>query len=142
MKELVTSFVIQGNPVGKGRAKSTKSGHHYTPEKTRNYEETLGYIALQSMLGQQPTTKACRIEVAVYCSIPASTSAKKREKMLAGFIRPTKKPDTDNCLKAIKDACNRIVYADDSQVVEDEVRKFYSEQARTEIAICTWSEVE
>lgn len=142
MMQLVTSFIIPGEPVGKGRARSTRSGHHYTPEKTRNYEETLGYIALQSMLGQQPTTKACRIEITVFCGVPASTSNKKRELMLAGFVRPTKKPDVDNCQKAILDACNRIVYADDKQVVEAEVVKLYATVASIRVYVYTWSEVE
>jgi len=142
MTELVAYFVVEGNPVGKGRARSTRSGLHYTPEKTRNYEDTVGYIALQSMHGKQPTKKACRIEVTVYCAVPASTSNVKRDYMIAGFIRPTKKPDTDNVLKIIKDACNRIVYADDKQIVEDEIRKFYSNDARTEVNIVTWSDVE
>jgi len=142
MKELVTSFVVPGNPVGKGRARSTKSGHHYTPGKTVNYEETVGYIALQSMMGRQATIKACRIEVDVYQAIPKSASKTIKELMCNGQIRPTIKPDTDNCLKSIKDACNRIVYADDKQVVEDEIRKYYSPVARTQVYIYTWSEVQ
>lgn len=141
MIELVTSFVIPGEPVGKGRARSTKTGHHYTPEKTKNYEDTVGYIALQSMMGTPAISKACRVVVNVYCSVPESASKKKRELMLSGAIRPTKTPDTDNILKSVKDAMNRIVYSDDKYVVEDEIKKFYSENPRTEVAVITWSEV-
>lgn len=35
------------------------------------------------------------------------------------------KPDADNLVKAVKDALNRRLYADDAQVVEMLVRKFY-----------------
>jgi Holliday junction resolvase RusA-like endonuclease len=142
MIEPVTSFIIPGEPVGKGRARSTRTGHHYTPEKTRNYEETVGYIALQSMQGSPPTRKACRIEIYVHCAIPKSASKKMAEKMLNGTIRPTKKPDTDNVLKIVKDACNRIVYEDDCQVVEDEVKKFYTKIPDVGVYVNTWSEVE
>ena len=139
MKELFVSFYIPGEPVGKGRARSTASGHHYTPEKTRQYEEAVGYIALQAMAGKQPLVQACRIELVVLCGIPKSASKSARQEMMAGNVRPTKKPDTDNCLKAVKDAINRIVYVDDSLVVEDEVKKFYSDTPGTTAYIYTWS---
>jgi Holliday junction resolvase RusA-like endonuclease len=138
MKQLFVSFFIPGEPVGKGRARSTMSGHHYTPEKTRQYEETVGYIALQAMAGKQPLAEACRIELVVLCGIPKSASILVHKKMLEGVIRPTKKPDTDNALKCVKDAINRIVYTDDCLVVEDEVKKFYSDTPGTTAYIYTW----
>ena len=37
---------------------------------------------------------------------------------ITGAVRPTSRPDVDNYVKAILDAINTIVVADDSQVVE------------------------
>ena len=45
-------------------------------------------------------------------------------------MRPTKKPDLDNCLKAITDALNGFAYKDDSQIVSIAVSKFYSDDPR------------
>lgn len=38
--------------------------------------------------------------------------------MLAGEIRPTKKPDMDNVVKIIADSLNNLAYYDDTQIVE------------------------
>jgi Holliday junction resolvase RusA-like endonuclease len=50
--------------------------------------------------------------------IPASWSKRKAADAITGHIRPTSRPDVDNYLKAILDAINSIVIADDAQVVE------------------------
>ena len=64
-----------------------------------------------------------------------STSKKKRQQMLAGLIRPTKKPDLDNVIKSILDALNKVAYHDDTQIVSLSVEKFYSDSPRVEVAI-------
>jgi hypothetical protein len=45
---------------------------------------------------------------------------------ITGHIRPTSRPDVDNYLKAILDAINTIVVADDAQVVEVYAKKKFS----------------
>ena len=55
--------------------------------------------------------------------------------MLSGFIRPTVKPDWDNIGKLVADALNGIAYDDDKCIVDAQVRKFYSDQPRTDIII-------
>ena len=58
----------------------------------------------------------------------------RKEKARAGEICATKKPDADNVLKAIKDAMNDVVYADDAQVVEISLIKVYGDDPRVEVA--------
>lgn len=55
--------------------------------------------------------------------------------MLEHKIRPTKKPDWDNVGKIICDSLNNIAYHDDNQVVDAQVRKFFSENPRVEVTI-------
>jgi Holliday junction resolvase RusA-like endonuclease len=62
----------------------------------------------------------------VGCPIPASWSLKKQAQAEAGLILPTTKPDTDNVVKAIFDACNGVVWRDDVQAVDLSLRKRYS----------------
>ena len=55
--------------------------------------------------------------------------------MADGKIRPTKKPDADNIMKAVADALNGIAYKDDSQIVNVTIAKWYSDTPRVEVAI-------
>jgi Holliday junction resolvase RusA-like endonuclease len=139
--KLPISFTIPGEAQGKGRARSTATGRHYTPAKTRNNEAFIKLCAMQAMGSDPPITGACRVKILVMVGIPKSTSKKKEQQMLNGFIFPTKKPDCDNILKSVLDACNGIVYVDDVQVIRVEVQKAYSSQPMTEVYIQGWSEV-
>lgn len=129
------SFTIPSNPVGKGRARSTASGIHYTPAKTRNYEAFVKMLAVEAMLGDPPLTGACSVDIYVDVAIPQSASKKKRDLMLRGFIRPTKKPDNDNIEKAINDSMNGIVFVDDVQIVENHTIKKYAAVAETRVYV-------
>ena len=55
-------------------------------------------------------------------------------------IRPIKKPDWDNIGKVVADSLNQVAYRDDAQVVDSQVRKFYSRQPRVEVTIQTAKE--
>jgi Holliday junction resolvase RusA-like endonuclease len=70
-------FVVPGEPYGKGRARSTKSGRHYTPEKTVSYERLVGWTAKQAMGSKQPLSGALMVHVEAFCSVPTSWSKKK-----------------------------------------------------------------
>ena len=54
---------------------------------------------------------------------------------LENIIRPIKKPDMDNVIKMVADALNQVAYKDDTQIVDCQVRKFYSEEPRVEVII-------
>ena len=56
--------------------------------------------------------------------------------MLQNKVRPTKKPDIDNIIKAVLDALNGIAYKDDTQVVQVMAQKKYADKAFVEVAIC------
>ena len=65
----------------------------------------------------------------------ALTVTPERAAKLAGAIRPTKKPDIDNCIKIIADALNGLAYVDDTQIVGVTAEKFYAEIPRVEVEI-------
>ncbi len=127
-------FTIYGNPVAKGRPRVTKWGT-YTPEKTVNYENLVKMSYLERWSNQPLLACDLRIEITFYFQIPKSTSKKNRELMLLGEIRPTKKPDIDNCIKAITDALNNLAYKDDSQIVEITACKWYEEEPKVCVKI-------
>ena len=129
---LSARFVVPGDPVGKGRPKfSTRNGfpRAVTPEKTVNYETLVRMEYERQCKGIFfAADEALRLVITVYRMPNKSTSKKKRADMIAGKIRPGKKPDMDNIIKAIQDALNKVAYVDDNQIVEVFVRKHYSEQ--------------
>ena len=59
--------------------------------------------------------------------IAASWPKKRQAAARAGTEWPTKKPDLDNFMKTI-DACNLIVWVDDSQIVKTSIEKRYGDK--------------
>lgn len=105
-------------------------GRVYTPQQTVHYENYIKvcYSDYANQLGWKLIEGPIRAEIEVFMPIPKSDSKKKREQKLSGQIRPTMKPDADNITKSLLDALNGLAYADDKQVVECEVKKYYGEE--------------
>lgn len=132
-------FTVPGEPKGKGRPQFSTYGGRVT---ARTPKDTVIYENLVRMEYQRQCGMArfaenamLKVEVDAYYGIPKSASQKKRRQMLGGDIRPIKKPDSDNVLKAICDSLNGIAYRDDAQVVDCIVRKLYSDVPRVEVII-------
>ena len=132
-------FTVPGKPQGKARARTyynakKKAMSSTTPDKTVLYEN---FIATRYMeaAGEQRFSDGAYIKVRIqaFYEIPKSSSKVKKTAMLSGELLPTKKPDIDNIVKAVLDALNEVAYRDDTQVVELQVRKQYSERPRLEI---------
>jgi len=132
------SFTVPGTPVGKGRPRFARQGafvRTFTPEKTASYENLVKVKAEEAMHGRQIFEGAVSVEISLFITPPASWSQRKQREALGGAILPTSKPDVDNCLKGIMDACNEIVFMDDKQAVDVLVRKRYDNTARTLIRV-------
>ena len=138
-------FVVLGEPQGKGRprfvsrfnpATGQAFGQAHTPEKTIVYENLIKTeYAIQTKNFRFPDDAMLDMRIIAYYSIPKSVSKKKHNEMLIGMIRPTKKPDMDNVMKVVADSLNQVAYKDDTQIVDAQCRKFYSEQPRVEVFI-------
>jgi Holliday junction resolvase RusA-like endonuclease len=132
------TITVQGPPQGKGRARAFLRGGrigHYTPQKTRSYESLIFGAAVDAMGDRAPFEQAVQFTLRAVYPVPASWSERKREKALAGAIKPTKKPDLDNVAKAWNDAMNGVVYRDDSQVVIMFMDKRYGSQGMVECVV-------
>jgi len=129
-------FTIPGVPVAKGRPRFARRGSFvttYSPEKTVSYENLVKVYASQAMQGQEPMTGAVLVVITFHLAPPASWSQKKQRSALNGGIFPTSKPDLDNCIKGIFDACNEIVWKDDKQVTDLMVTKRYAVTPMAEV---------
>lgn len=119
------AFVVPGAPHGKARARSTRSGHHYTPPETRAYEESVAWAIKRAMGACRPIVGPLRVELTAIYPIPASWSKKRQAEAAAWRLVPAVKPDLDNVAKAICDGGNGVAWVDDAQIVDLVVRKRY-----------------
>jgi len=149
-------FTVPGEPTGKGRPQTKvlysekgfmdkKTGkvrntmvNNVTPKKTVIYENLVKSLYMEKYPEERfPDDAMLDMRILAYYGIPKSKSKTIKEQMLKGILRPTKKPDMDNVVKAIADSLNQIAYRDDTQIVDCQCRKFYSYTPRVEIIIKT-----
>lgn len=133
-------FKVPGKPQGKARARTgynprTKQVMSHTPDNTVLYENFIKTCYMQTTDKIFDNSEPLSICI-VACFEPVkSTSKKQRELMMWNKIRPTKKPDIDNIIKAVLDALNGVAYKDDTQVVQVMATKKYGDKAFVEVAI-------
>jgi Holliday junction resolvase RusA-like endonuclease len=120
------SFTVPGAPVPKARPRVTKTGHTYTPKRTKDYEDEVAGCFIEAYQGARPAfpNQDVGLHVLVY------ESGKRYA-------------DVDNYLKIVSDALNGLAYTDDKQVslafvaVERE-----STEPRIDVRIYTFEEEE
>jgi Holliday junction resolvase RusA-like endonuclease len=128
----VITLSIQGPPVGKQRARVTRTGHAYTPAKTVNYEA----LVKQTFAAKYPDFVPMAGPARMTLSIWLMESKETQRKLRRGInVYPTIKPDISNVLKSIEDALNGLAYVDDKQLVWVEVVKAYSNKPRVEVIV-------
>jgi Holliday junction resolvase RusA-like endonuclease len=126
----VTIF-LAGTPQGKGRARAFRRGSfigHYTPEKTRSYEGMIRSAAMDAMAGRMPFEEPVELTMRAIFAVPVSWSKRQKARAILHEIKPAKKPDYDNILKAWSDAMNTVVFRDDALIVRVEFEKVYGHQ--------------
>lgn len=117
---------FDGRLIGKGRPRFG-NGRVYTPSKTVAAEASLGFEARVVMRARKlkPFTGALRLSLHVVQVRPKSRKD----------IHPTGKPDADNQIKLCGDALNKIVWNDDSQIVQVEYLRCYGPTDRVYICV-------
>ena len=104
-------------PVSKSRPRfNTYTGRTYTDNKTREFEETVGYL-YRLKGGEYFDDKFIKVKLEFIEKVPKSYSKKKTDEALKGIIRPTKR-DVDNMCKSVLDGLLGIAYKDDRTICE------------------------
>ena len=111
------SFIVPGPPVGKQRMKlNRKTGGKYGTDKSKAYEEQIGWFALDA--GIEPVLTICHLDVRWRRNL--ANDEDELEITLVQTDDPLPKlghrPDGDNVLKTVGDALNGIGYKDDKQI--------------------------
>jgi Holliday junction resolvase RusA-like endonuclease len=130
-------FTVYGTPVAQGRPRfSTQGGspRAYDPKKSNDFKKYVKLVASQHR-PESLLEGPLQLLVKVYKPTLQSFSKKKKVDAESGALRPVTKPDVDNYVKGIKDACNKVIWKDDSQVVELSASKWYSETPRIEVMV-------
>jgi Holliday junction resolvase RusA-like endonuclease len=128
------SIVIPGAPAAKGRPRMTRTGHAYTPAKTRQAERNIVALFVQKYPDHAILEGPLEVEIIASFAIPKSASKATAREMRGQRILPTKRPDCDNIAKLI-DSLNGVCWRDDAQVVSLMVIKQYDDRPRTEIKV-------
>ena len=137
------TFEIPGDPVAKARprvAMVAGRARLYTPAKTEKYEARVALFAKQAMAGRPVMVGPVALSVTALFPIPPSWPKKRQAAARAGTEQHTKRPDADNCAKAILDGLNGVVWKDDSQVVTLSIEKRYAEVPRVEVLVVPLTE--
>ncbi|MGD6847267.1 RusA family crossover junction endodeoxyribonuclease [Rossellomorea aquimaris] len=130
-------FTVYGTPVAQGRPRFSSQGgfnRAYDPKKSKDFKKYVKLVAAEhrpKKLFEGPL----QLFIRVYKPTLKNFSKKKLAAAESGELRPVTKPDVDNYVKGIKDACNQVLWKDDSQVVELLASKWYSETPRIEIMV-------
>ena len=122
-------FQVEGEPKGKGRPRFTRAGKFtrvYTDKQTLDYEALIKFFAAEAMGSTDPLETPVSVFLYIRHGVPQSYSKKRTEACLSGLEQPCKKPDIDNIAKTYLDGMNGVVFLDDTQVVDLNVKKVYS----------------
>lgn len=147
MRTQIIHLAIPDEPQGKQRPKARRFGKGqkarvmtYTPEKTVKYETLIQELFAVKYPNFEPVESALEMELTAGLMIPTSASKKRKKLMEDREIRPTKRPDGDNILKAVMDALEGLAYKNDAQIVKETTEKFYSNRPGLDIKIFQISE--
>jgi Holliday junction resolvase RusA-like endonuclease len=135
------AFTIPGRPKAWQRAVDITDPRDFTkririnPKEMKQHQKMVGQLAALAMRGHAQMTGPLKLEMLCVYAIPRSWPAEQRQAALDGKVWKTTVPDLDNLEKLIADACNKIVYSDDAQIVRKTSGKRYGSPERTEVRI-------
>lgn len=113
-----TTMIFKGRLVPKGRPRGTKSGRHYTPASTRQFESEVRKAALQQVGEKQLGP--------VQVNLVLLTKGTKEQRAMSslGYAYPHT-VDVDNVAKSVLDACNGVLWKDDKQISKLNIAHYY-----------------
>ena len=137
-------FNVFGKPRGKQRPRLCSVGGRnivYTPKQTIEYEKLIkaSYMATNRIFFEKDIP--IEVNILAYCGeAPQQICNKDVCENIGKIARNekywvTKKPDSDNIIKIVLDALNKVAFYDDAQVSKICFEKRYSKMPRLEITI-------
>lgn len=123
------SYTISGRPIS---LKRPRFGNGRVYDSQKNLKDRVAYELKAQHDYALPFDGPLKLEVTFYMPLPQRQSKKKhQESHLPHYSRP----DIDNLLKLLLDACNGVIIKDDALIANIVAQKVYSQIARTELII-------
>jgi Holliday junction resolvase RusA-like endonuclease len=101
------TFAVQGVPIPKQSTRFTKTGHAYTPQRIKNWQELIGFMAVEARL-RNGLFKLLDCFIAVEYTF---------------YLPDRRHRDLDNLAKGVSDALEGIIFKNDNQIVEQHLYK-------------------
>ena len=125
-------FTISGTPV----PWAAHRGYGRKSFNPRYKEREFYQWQIKSQYNQEaPISGAVKLSYCFYMPIPKSISKARRTAMCNNTFPHLVRPDIDNLNKFLSDCLKTLVFEDDSQVVELNSRKIYSEIPKTFVQV-------
>lgn len=107
-------FVVDGQPIPKQSFRAVRGGG-YTSPRVKAHQRRVAEYAMLAMVGRNPIQGPVEVRYNFYCG-------------------DNRHRDFENLAKLVSDALNKIVWLDDSQVVDARICKYLDkDNPRTEI---------
>jgi len=120
MGKILYQLFVSGNPKAQPRPRMARNGHVYNPHTADSWKEEIK----AAFLSCRKKTITGPVSLTVRFSLPVPQSMKMANSVP---VPHTKKPDTDNLLKAVMDSLTAVgVWKDDAQVYETFAGKYYT----------------
>jgi Holliday junction resolvase RusA-like endonuclease len=132
------NFTVMGDCIAQGRPRTAIIDGHavvYDPAKNKVYKNYIKMGAAEAMQGRPLMEHPIEMDVYVFRPLLKSFSKKKRQAALDQTLLPAGKPDVDNLYKTVSDACEGVVYLNDSQITDLVIGKRYSDTPRVEVTV-------
>ena len=107
-------FWVAGQPIPKARPRIS-NGHAYTPQRTKDWEETVAWTAKAVMGAQKPLEGPLKVTLF--------------------FHGARKNSDADNLAKSVLDGLQGIIFKNDSQVTRLDIARAPGEPKGVEIEV-------
>lgn len=116
---------IDMDPVPKGRPRMTRSGHTYTPQRTRDAEAHIREMATFAMNGKPPMQGPLKMKAVFTIKQPKSNKTKEH----------TGRVDVDNLFKLLADSLNGVMFEDDGQIIHIEASKKWGDVGGIDVEV-------
>lgn len=103
--------------------------------KSRDWKNAVASQARESMGDYPLSDSPLSVAFIFYRPRPKGHFGKHGLKRSAYGLHPTTRPDVLKLARAVEDALTGVVWRDDSQIVEEVLKKYWGEPARVEIVI-------
>jgi len=108
-------------------------------KKQRPWQDAVKWAAMQAFIRQNPFEGPLCLDLVFVRSRPKGHyGTGKNEGVLKDWAKelfPTTKPDLLKLGRAVEDAMSKIIYIDDSQIVEESIKKIYGPKPGVDILV-------